>query len=36
MELSPFTKFISKWITDLKGNDKTTKFLEDNTGEKSR
>lgn len=28
MELSSFTKFISKWITDLKENDKTIKFLK--------
>ena len=35
-ELSSFTKFISKWITGLKVNDKTIKLLEDNIGEKSR
>lgn len=35
-EISSFTEFIPKWITDLKVNDKTIKLLGDNIGEKSR
>ena len=34
-ELSPFTKlkFISMWVTDLKGKEKPIKFQEDNIGD---